>query len=1416
MKYINYIFIIICFLIEILPIKSEGDTVTFSLKAYDEEKEYRLINSYFISYIKELYINDIIENISPTKNLTLHGTNNIVKIVFNDSNANCSSMFKGCKDIESFNSFGYNLSSCTNFNNMFEGCESLTSIDLSFLKNVKIINMGNIFSGCSKLKSLDLSHLDLSSVIDKNNVFKDCNELESINFSYINLTGIQSLSNLFSNLISLKSIELSNLIIPNLNDIQSMFFNCPSLESIDLSFIDNTLISNMGNMFAGCSKLESIDFSDFHFLNTQINMSKMFSNCTALTYANLSKLYKPNSNSYVFNMSYLFTNCSALLSVDLSNSFISSSKIDMKYMFSECSLLTSVDFTNFNSSSNKNMSNTFYKCKSLSSIDLSSLSNIEDFFNSFNGCTNLKSIDFSNLNYVKNMSNMFYQCESLLSLDLSNFDLSSLESMEGMFSSCTSLIKVNFENSNLKNVKNMKQMFYGSDTIANVNFNNIQATNLENMAQMFYGCDSMTALNLSYIKSNKISNITQLFYKCSALEEIDLSNLKTSSTIQNMDQVFYDCSSLTSLNLSSFVTDSVESMKEMFSGCSSLVSLNLSNFNFDKVTNVENMFKGCSELEYANLYNFHDINGQETMFEGVKDNLVFCFGDESKAQNMTGNLKIYNCTVLDCSENYQDKQKKLIMKGEDIQICSDKCDDDVYKYEFNKKCYEACPEDYSPNAENICEKMCELIVNFITIDSKECIYIFNSSAFFLGDYELVNSNDNLVRYIANETINDIENGTLDDLLMNVKNENKVDYIIKEDKKVFQITSSYNQNNKEYKDISQIYLGECETILKRNKNIGDNETLIIFKIDIYVEGIKIPIVKYEVFDPNTNEKLNLNSCNKIKTAYPVSIDESMIFKYDPSSDFYNDICYPYTTEKETDIVLYDRKNEYNKNNMSLCEKNCDFIEYNPTTKKAICECDIQERTPLQLDDIINKERLLNNFVDIETISNINLLKCYETLFSIDSLITNVGSYIILSIVLIYIASLFIFIIKEYALLMSKIKNIIQSKRSEKSHKNIKFVNKPKIENENNKEIEIENDEEIENENNKEIENENNKEIENENNKEIEIENDKEIENENNKEKEKEKENEKEDGNGEILIVKNPPKKNKKNEKLLNEKNSFDLINSKSAIKLVKSKELIETQRNEIEIQDKKKLTSFYLKKDEYKEEQKTDFSTYNDYELNTFSYKKASIKDKRTFSQLLISLIKTKHLIIFTFYQTNDYNSQIIKICLFFFSFALYYGINGLFFNDETMHKIYEDEGIFNFIYFIPQIIYSAIISSIIYILIKELSSSEKNIVKIKQEEDFEKTDALAPKIIKFLIIKFILFFLLSFLFLAFFWYYISCFGAVYKNTQIILLKDTLISFSISLVYPFIFYLLIALIRYPTLDHKEKCLNNCYIISRYIV
>ena len=163
------------------------------------------------------------------------------------------------------------------------------------------------------------------------------------------------------------------------------------------------------------------------------------------------------------------------------------------------------------------------------------------------------------------------------------------------------------------------------------------------------------------------------------------------------------------------------------------------------------------------------------------------------------------------------------------------------------------------------------------------------------------------------------------------------------------------------------------------------------------------------------------------------------------------------------------------------------------------------------------------------------------------------------------------------------------------------------------------------------------------------------------------------------------------------------------------------------------------------------SKLNDFEINSLKYKEALNLDKRTYIEYYFSLLKRKQILIFTFYVNNDYNSKSIKICLFLFSFALYYTVNALFFNDSTMHKIYIDKGKYDFIYQISNILYSTLISSIINTLIKYLSLTEINIIKMKRNISKKEKNM---KIKKCLTIKCILFFLLNFLFLILFWYYI--------------------------------------------------------------
>ena len=62
------------------------------------------------------------------------------------------------------------------------------------------------------------------------------------------------------------------------------------------------------------------------------------------------------------------------------------------------------------------------------------------------------------------------------------------------------------------------------------------------------------------------------------------------------------------------------------------------------------------------------------------------------------------------------------------------------------------------------------------------------------------------------------------------------------------------------------------------------------------------------------------------------------------------------------------------------------------------------------------------------------------------------------------------------------------------------------------------------------------------------------------------------------------------------------------------------------------------------------------------------------------------------------------------------------------------------------------------------------------------------------------------------------FCAIYRNTQYHLIKDTLISFGLSLIYPFFIYLIPGFFRIPSLSKtktKRKCLYNFSKVIQFI-
>lgn len=283
----------------------------------------------------------------------------------------------------------------------------------------------------------------------------------------------------------------------------------------------------------------------------------------------------------------------------------------------------------------------------------------------------------------------------------------------------------------------------------------------------------------------------------------------------------------------------------------------------------------------------------------------------------------------------------------------------------------------------------------------------------------------------------------------------------------------------------------------------------------------------------------------------------------------------------------------------------------------------------------------------------------------------------------------------------------------------------------------------------------------------------------------------------------------------EVNNIEIIDSKIFEKHIKNKN--EKVKNTEKPSDEKDVKAVITPNNLTKEEQDiiNESQYLNDEEINNLDYEKALIVDKRTYFQFYFSLLKKKQLILFIFLPKNDYNLVPIKAILFIISFCMYFTVNGFFFSDDSMNKIYTDNGEFNFIYQLPQIFYSTGVSVIINMILKKLSLSEKQIIELKQKPDIKVVEEKAKSIQKCLKIRLLIFLVLTSLLMLFFWYFISCFCAVYENTQFILIKDTFVSFALSMSYPFGLNLLPGFFRFPALRAPNKDKKMLYKISTYV-
>ena len=350
--------------------------------------------------------------------------------------------------------------------------------------------------------------------------------------------------------------------------------------------------------------------------------------------------YAPTSTAYWFCG---FANLSQIDGIEYLNTSQSSS---MSNMFYGCSSLDSLNVTHFDTSNVTDMTDLFNGCSSLYFLDVTHFdtSNVTDMSGMFSSCSSLNSLDVTHLDTsnVTDMSGMFSRCRSLTSLDVTHFDtskviymgktkyknvvcymdeygpctlISTAGSRPGMFSGCASLKELDVTHFETSNVEDMSDMFGSCSSLASLDVSNFNTSLVKNMCGMFSGC-KMASLDITNFNTSNVTNMGSMFALCSLLTKIDVTHFDTSN-VTDIGGIFAGCSSLTELEVTNFNTSKVTQMRGMFSGCTSLTSLNLTHFDTSNVRDMDYMFQGCFRLMSIELKNFDTARtkGMRSMFD---------------------------------------------------------------------------------------------------------------------------------------------------------------------------------------------------------------------------------------------------------------------------------------------------------------------------------------------------------------------------------------------------------------------------------------------------------------------------------------------------------------------------------------------------------------------------------------------------------------------------------------------------------------------------------------------------------------------------------------------------------------------------------------------------------------------------------
>ena len=780
--------------------------------------------------------------------------------------------------------------------------------------------------------------------------------------------------------------------------------------------------------------------------------------------------------------------------------------------------------------------------------------------------------------------------------------------------------------------------------------------------------------------------------------------------------------------------------------------------------------------------------------------------------------------------------------------CASSSPNGTYKFFLNNSCLKYCPHNYKINENNECE--------FNNFDEKTTISEFKTQFLsnmtsYVNSSKVINGTNFIAVVLSSEEMDPEEQIKKGISAVNLGNCTKV------------LKERYNISSEENLIVLNMEIKNADN--KKNESINRNDNSFNLgkttQIEVYdYSGRKldlsfckddIQVMKY-IGDV---EELNIQSAKDLANQ---GIDV-----FNASDEFFNDICHQYDNTEGKDVILEDRRTDIYQN-ATFCQDGCSYKGMNYDLMVANCICD---SSYLQS----NMENMTNNEEESEAISfksltksflanllsfNFDVIRCYNLVINSKNLKTNIGFYCLSSMFLLQIIFLIVYLVKKLKslknfMLIYKNKNIENNKKNSK--KKIKSTPPPK----NKKSIFSPLDNDFENANNNN--NNNKKYLKNKLNKLKKEKNDnffgvndnnttsrKKILCENNFNSKKEINKELENN----LFNLSKLYKNKKNSKekfifssnfgktiniqnpVLNiNNNNFvkgnDLNENKKRKKLKPKKlkkELTLDNNNKDKIYNKQRPSKKNkLRKNIYHIEtiQEGKIENFNsitkisqtDSDLQDMDYEEAIIYDKRSYFRMYWAFLVDSQIILGTFCTDNYLNLFVIKLSFFICTFQISFFLNALFYTDEYISDAYHNDGVLDFFSGLPKSIYSFIATLITTNLLRMLSSSRSELMKvIRERKNFKNyvriINQKLSKLRKKLIIYFILVFMLNLLFL----YYVTSFCAVYKNSQKYWFYGCLESFAMDTLVAIIICIFISLFRYISIKNRIKCF---YVLANLI-